>query len=71
MKDMANRNRRKNIAAVAGETHGMHKLTEDQVIEIRNKAIPRVVTYQMLADEYGVSKRTINAILCRQLWSHI
>jgi HNH endonuclease len=54
-----------------GESHGCHKLTDEQVVEIRNKYIPRVVTIPTLRDEYGVTYSTIQKIVQRKTWTHI
>ena len=51
-----------------GETHGMAKLTKELVEEIRNKYIPYKVMQKDLAIEYGVSKRTIQAIVRKEIW---
>ena len=48
-----------------------NKLTEDQVREIRAKYIPRVYNYQMLADEYNVSRDNIQKIVKKQYWRHL
>lgn len=39
-----------------------HRLTEDQVREIRAKYVPRQYTAQMLASEYGVPRSTIEGL---------
>ena len=63
--DMINKNRQ---AHHYGETHGRSKLTELQVIEIREKT--HLKTHQ-LALEYGVSWTTIKYIITRKTWGHI
>lgn len=47
------------------------KLTEQQVLEIRARYTPLVVTAKMLAAEFGVSKGLIYLILWRKIWTHI
>lgn len=47
------------------------KLTIEQVIEIREKYIPKIYTHKMLAYEYNVSSITIKCIISRKLWSNI
>jgi hypothetical protein len=46
-------------------------LTEQEVLEIRAKFIPRKYSQRMLAREYGVSQCTINNILLNKQWKHI
>lgn len=47
------------------------KLTEKQVLEIREKFIPYVYTTIMLAKEYGVDPSTIGHMIKRRIWKHI
>ena len=54
-----------------GEEHWDAKLTEEQVIEIRNKYVPKIYTQEMLAKEYNVSRSTIKFILNGTIWKHI
>jgi hypothetical protein len=54
-----------------GETNGQSLLTEKQVIEARQKYKPRVVTYEILAKEYGVSKDTMQKAIRGIYWKHI
>jgi hypothetical protein len=49
----------------------MAKLTSKQVLEIRSKYKPRIVTRKMLANEYNVKESTIKDILSRKRWKHI
>lgn len=51
-----------------GEKHGMAKLTEKEVLEIREHPKEKI---QILADRYNVSTHTIEAIRYRRLWKHI
>lgn len=44
------------------------KLSEADVIRIRTIYDPGVVSYQMLADEYGVTRATIAAIITGRTW---
>lgn len=54
----------------AGELHGMHKLTENEVRSIRRQRATgsRVVE---LSEEYGVTVGTIYRIVSRKLWAHV
>jgi hypothetical protein len=54
-----------------GESHRDAKLTEKQVLEIRKRHVPFVLTYSMLAREYGVSKSTIQHAVNGSHWKHI
>ena len=54
-----------------GEKQGQHKLTEKQVIEIREKYIPFVCSQAMLAKEYGVARTTIQSIIEYKSWKHL
>ena len=67
MRDMKDRNRRKNITAVKGEKHGCSKLTEELVREIHTSKESR----NEIATRLGVSPSTIKAIRTRRIWKHI
>lgn len=54
-----------------GETNGQSFLTEQQVKEARSKYKPRVVTYKMLANEYGVCKDTMQKAIRGIYWKHL
>ena len=54
-----------------GEVVGTSLLTEAQVKEARKKYIPKVVTYKMLAIEYGVCRDTIQKAIRGINWRHI
>jgi len=54
-----------------GETSGCSKLTEVQVLEIRNKYAESNWTYTRLGTEYGVGQSTISYIINRKRWTHI
>lgn len=67
MRDMAERDRRKGIAAVKGEKHGQSKLTAEQVREIRSSTETR----DAIAKRMGVSPSTIKGIRTGRLWKHL
>jgi len=46
-------------------------LTESQVIEIRQKYVPHIITFKILGIEYGVATETIANIIWRRNWAHI
>lgn len=52
---------------------GVHtsKLTADQVLQIRRLYKPRVVTYTMLAEMFGISWWQVKEITDRNDWKHI
>jgi DNA-directed RNA polymerase subunit H (RpoH/RPB5) len=54
-----------------GEKAGFSKLTEKEVLEIRNKFIPKIYTQRMLAREYNVKPCNISFIINRKSWKHV
>lgn len=68
MNEMVERGRRN---APKGEHHGSAKLTEAQVIEIREKYAQGNIGQTKLGEEYRVAQRTIGAIINRKIWSHL
>ena len=61
----------KDGTSARGETNGDSKLTEEQVLEIRKKYVPRKYPLTKLAKEYKVAKSTILKIVNRKTWTHI
>jgi len=57
-------------ASQKGEKNPNSKLSEQDIITIRNRK-KEGVTHQELADEYNVTKTTISQIVNRKLWAHI
>jgi len=51
-----------------GENHPGHKLTEQQVKEIRAKYIPRKYSSRKIASEYGISKTNVLDIVNNKIW---
>ena len=47
------------------------KLTEKEVLEIRQNYETHNFTYKSLADKYNVNKCTISRIILKQTWKHI
>lgn len=47
------------------------KLTEEQVIEIRSRYVPRLFGLKRLASEYDVHLATIHSIITRKTWKHV
>ena len=56
---------------VKGEAHSQAKLTGDDVSEIKNKYKPHRYSQQRLANEYGVTRTTIQQIVEGRSWRHI
>ena len=54
-----------------GSKHYFSKLTEEQVVEIREKYIPRKYTLQKLAEEYNVSFGLIGHVIKNRNWKHV
>jgi len=54
-----------------GEKHPNAKLTEEQVKEIRKLKYTGRWTDQQLADEFGVKRTTIEAIMSRRSWRSV
>lgn len=54
-----------------GERKNTAKLTETQVVEIRDRYVPNIITMKMLAEEYGVKTDAIYKIVSRKTWAHI
>jgi DNA-binding transcriptional regulator YiaG len=65
IQDKVNKNRQSRLP---GERNGNSKLTEQQVLEIREKIDK---SNQELAELYNISKRNIHQIISRKRWSHI
>jgi hypothetical protein len=54
-----------------GETHGLHKLKTQDIIDIRNKYNKETYNIFKLADEYNVSFVCIYKVVNRITWKHI
>lgn len=54
-----------------GQSHNMAKLTNQQVLEIRSKYIPRIYTSRLLAKEYNISKTNVLDIVNNKIWVHL
>lgn len=54
-----------------GTDNGLAKLTPAIVRRIRKEYAPKEVTYQMLADRYGVSFWTVMDVVRRRKWAHV
>ena len=54
-----------------GEKNGISKLTQKQVLEIREKYSQGGTTQQKLAEEYEVTQTLIGYIVRYEIWAHI
>jgi hypothetical protein len=68
MRDMVEADRQ---ARQKGTDHGMSKLTEEEVLEIRRRYADGGVTQRSLAAEYGVHRGTISRVVHREIWAHL
>jgi len=59
------------LKILRGENSTNHKLTEEQVIQIKLLLKEGILTQQEIADMFGVSQLTISAIKTGRSWSHI
>jgi hypothetical protein len=66
-----NHDRHRKSRTAVGEEMPQHKLTEEEVIEIREKYATGQYIQQELADEYGVAGNTISYIVNRKRWKHL
>lgn len=65
---MDNQNRRN---APRGRKHGMSKLTENEVVNIRKLYAENVYTLVQLSQMYGVRASHLSDIVRRKLWRHV
>lgn len=63
VKDMCLKNRQ-----TKGETHGNHKLTEDQVMKIKDR---NDCSQQELAQKFNVNQSQISRVLAGETWKHM
>ena len=58
---------------VVGSKHRMSKLTEQDILDIRERYTPKSLTdnYQRIADDYGVTPGCIRDIIIRKTWRHV
>lgn len=70
MQDMRERGR---SARLQGTANGSAKLTEEDVLAIREEYVPRCRAHggKALARKYGVSQQIVSDIITRRKWTHI
>lgn len=56
---------------VFGERHGMARLKEGDVVEIRSRYATGTVTLKLLAKEFGMSAPSIGSIVRYRSWKHL
>ena len=56
------------IAKITGENHGMAKLTQEIVNDIRKQIFQKTISQRQLAFKLGVSPATICLIVKREIW---
>jgi len=68
MDDMISKNRDRKASGIR---HGNHKLTEEQVIEIKKLYLSDKYTHKELGIKYNVSRSNIGLIINGKIWSDI
>lgn len=71
MEDMRLKGRARYLGGRRGESHRSAKLTEADVLDIRERYAAGGVEQRDLADEYGVHRVQIGSILRGQTWKHV
>lgn len=70
--DMANKGRRKGKnGGLFGANHGMAKLNESQVLEIRELAASGLVARREIGRRFGVTRQQVTLIHKRKSWRHV
>jgi len=64
--DMANKGR-----SAHGERHAMHKLTLDQVKEIRNLYANGGITHKQIARQFGIDRTNVGLIVRHKTWTRV
>lgn len=68
--DMVAKGRRRSVNH-RGSKHGMAKLTEAQVIELRADYAAKKATQMQLAAKYRISQTSVSDIILRRKWNHV
>lgn len=69
--DMQRKGRYDRLKRPKGERHGMVKLTDTDILDIRAKYDRSKPILKVLAQEYNVSLQNIHRIVKRKIWKHI
>ena len=59
------------MAQPGGEQHASAKLTDADVLAIREAIAARTATHKALAKRYGVTRQAIGKIARRETWQHV
>jgi len=59
------------VVSNKGEAAGRAKLSNEQVVEIRQRYAEGDVSQQFLANQFGISQWVVSAIVRRMIWTHI
>lgn len=62
---------RHNYKTHYGTKHGMSKMTDDKVREMRELYATKQATQNQLAARYGITQATVWSILNRKTWAHV
>lgn len=66
----ADRDSRGRHIVLIGESHGMSKVTADQVRKIREERIAGE-TMRSIATRYGITRQNVRMIVARKTWKHV
>ena len=69
--DMIQKGRAYRGGSRQGERNGHHKLTQQQVNEIRGRYVPHKVGYAVLGREYGVDESTVYCVVRGKTWRNV
>jgi len=70
VQDMIQKGRRSSSAHGSGERHGMAKLTNDQVVEIRQRKA-NGESAKELSEKFSINRSTVHDIVTGKSWKHI
>lgn len=68
MRDMASKGRK---VVALGESHGISKLTEPDIVKIRALYAAGGISLMKLSRRFGVQHSVIRRIVRRELWKHV
>ena len=69
--DMIKKGRARFTSNVAvGSKHGMAKLTEQDIVEIR-RLLKTNIKQTLIAKQFSVTRSLISAIKCNKIWNHV
>lgn len=71
MRDMSRKGRAVGNIKTKGQDVHLSKLTEVEVLNIRQLFATGEYTHKMIADQYNLTKENIGCIVRRQTWKHI